>query len=61
MTRLTGKIRIDKNDLTFAQEGLHGIVSYQQGKGASPRSGTFLIQPRREKSLCPGLQTSRYP
>jgi hypothetical protein len=27
ITRLTGKIRIDENDLTFAEEGLHGIVS----------------------------------
>jgi hypothetical protein len=36
MTRLTGKIRIDENDLAFTEEGLHGIVSHLHGEGTLP-------------------------
>ena len=32
--RLTGKIGIDENGLAFAEEGLHGIISYLYGEGA---------------------------
>src|SRR6185503_7400703 len=36
MIRLSGKIRIDKHDLAFAEERLHGIVSYLQCESALP-------------------------
>jgi hypothetical protein len=41
MIRLSGKIRIDENDLAFAEERLHGIVSHLHGEGALPWNVCF--------------------
>ena len=41
LIRLTEKIRINKNDLACAEEGLHGIVFHLYGEGALPWNVCF--------------------
>jgi hypothetical protein len=56
MTGLTGKIRIDENDLALAEERLHGIVSHLHGEGKLPWNVCFeqrysMDEPRRLVAL----------
>jgi hypothetical protein len=53
MTRLTGKIRNNENYLTFPKRGCTESSLICRAKARFPRSGTFLIRMRGEKSMCP--------
>ena len=50
MTGLAGKIRIDEDDLPFAEERLHGIVPHLHGEGALPWNVCFKERSRMDQA-----------